>query len=925
MPETSIKITAKNLTKKAFSSIQQSLDKTTKHFQDLAKESSQANQGLIGSLNRLKGSLEANREGFQSVAIGAGAIAATTGLLTKSFVTAAMQMEKMKMGLIAVMGSSEAAEKQLAKLKEVAKLPGLGLQEAVQGATRLQVAGASAEEAAIQLTAFGSAVARAGGGRVELARVVEQIAQMSAKSEVLMEDFRPIVSLMPDVVKAMDSAFGTKQIEQIRDMGISSAEFIAGIITELGKLPSIGGTAANSIENLQDSIFELKASLGEALLPMVQRVINSISKIVNWFNQLSDTQKSIIAWGTAITAGLTTITAGIVALGIALPGIITGITTLATIAIPALGSALAFLAANPIVLATAAIAGLGLALGKLIDKLVVARMVANIEKETVRIAKTTEEYIKKVEDLKNEYSKLDKELQNIKSSSAELSSTQKNRIKEIEAEQKAIEKRLQYASKAGIIGATLPTRTIALPVAGEGIDKRQFALRQQEIQLIEDKHEKEYQLALLARDRNVANLKKELDNETKTAAEKSIIRQQIFTEDELLRKKFTEINARALESEIEQERKAREAIDKIRTEFSDKYATYNYEQQYSNLKITQELSNKYLSYNYEKQQEDTERRKQLLQDIFEHNKKLREQALKDEEKETQRRLQLLQRILEHNRKIHAEQAKNLEDLQERTPGFIKLSSDVMSGQRTLGKKPSDMSERIGSQLAQQISVVPTDLIDIYQERKQIESDAQDELIQLEKEKQVRIDEIRQQGNLSHIERLRQLNQIEKQYAEQRKQIEIDTTKSKSAVFSDYVKNTVAGIGQIIAAELRRQAIMTGLTFAGTAIGGPLGGILVSAAGSMVAGGGFDNPKHDAIARSAGFMYGASFDNPNNDYRAQLRGTMKASQDLGERSASDMVDYFAKGFEQSAGNGNNEQPNQLQGVLGKIEQRLGETP
>jgi len=95
---------------------------------------------------------------------------------------------------------------------------------------------------------------------------------------------------------------------------------------------------------------------------------------------------------------------------------------------------------------------------------------------------------------------------------------------------------------------------------------------------------------------------------------------------------------------------------------------------------------------------------------------------------------------------------------------------------------------------------------------------------------------------------------------------------------------------------------------------------------VVFGPGFDNPKHDAIARSAGFMYGASFDNPVSDMQARLRGTMSASEKLGERSAKDMVTHFSKGFEQGAGRqGNQVHDNQLQGVLSRLEKQLSETP
>ena len=309
----------------------------SKAFSRSMRDAEQSVKGLGRSLSNAvremqQGTARAREfaDGLQTIGIGAGIVAGAAGLMTKSFIDSAVQMEKMRMGLRAVSGSAEEAEAQLARLRKVAELPGLGLQEAIAGATRLQVVGTSAEDAVKQLTAFGNAIARVGGGRAELARVVEQFAQMSAKSEVLMEDFRPIVSLMPDVITAMEAAFGTKQIEQIREMGISSQEFIAGVTEELLKLEPVGKTAANSMENLSDKMFNLKASLGEALLPVFIEILDKVSSAVDWFNQLSKTEKSMIAWGGAITAGLGTIVAGLSGMVLVIPKVITALKAMKT-------------------------------------------------------------------------------------------------------------------------------------------------------------------------------------------------------------------------------------------------------------------------------------------------------------------------------------------------------------------------------------------------------------------------------------------------------------------------------------------------------------------------------------------------------------------------------------------------------------------
>jgi len=80
--------------------------------------------------------------GFSAPLIAAGAAAIKAG----------SDMESLTMGLKAVMKSSEATATEMAKLREVAKLPGLGLEEAVKGTIRLQILGNSAVAGARTLT-----------------------------------------------------------------------------------------------------------------------------------------------------------------------------------------------------------------------------------------------------------------------------------------------------------------------------------------------------------------------------------------------------------------------------------------------------------------------------------------------------------------------------------------------------------------------------------------------------------------------------------------------------------------------------------------------------------------------------------------------------------------------------------------------------
>jgi tape measure domain-containing protein len=180
-------------------------------------------------------------------------------------VSSAMKMESLEKGLIAVSGSSEAAQAQLERLKEVAKLPGLGLEEAVQGSVNLQAAGFSAEEAEASLQAFGNALATVGKGRAELDGVILALGQIQSKGKVSAEEINQLAERVPQIRQVMVEAFGTAVPEEIGKAGISAKEFVNTVTTELLKLPQVTGGLGNAFENLQDATTTSLARIGDGI------------------------------------------------------------------------------------------------------------------------------------------------------------------------------------------------------------------------------------------------------------------------------------------------------------------------------------------------------------------------------------------------------------------------------------------------------------------------------------------------------------------------------------------------------------------------------------------------------------------------------------------------------------------------------------
>lgn len=256
---------------RATKQIASSMDDAGKRASGLGSVLSSLGRGALGALQGM------------ATAVGAGAV----GILGLAGVAvkASADMDSLKRALTAVAGSSEEAERQLARLKEVAKAPGLGLKEAIQGSIRLQAAGFSAQLAERALKAFGNAVAASAGGKEELDGVTVALAQIASKGKISAEEIMQLAERIPQIRKAMQAAFGTSDTEALQEMGIGAEEFVGKIVTELEKIPPVTGGAKNALENLGDAMFQAFAQAGDVinryLVPAIETVGNWLVWMVN--------------------------------------------------------------------------------------------------------------------------------------------------------------------------------------------------------------------------------------------------------------------------------------------------------------------------------------------------------------------------------------------------------------------------------------------------------------------------------------------------------------------------------------------------------------------------------------------------------------------------------------------------------------------
>lgn len=197
------------------------------------------------------------------------------------------EIDALKRGLTAVMGEAADTEAEFIKLREVAKLPGLGLEEAVRGSVNLQAIGLNADEARKAMSAFGNAIATIGGGKENFDLAIRGFSQLTNAAKPLQQDLYQIANQLPQVNRLMIDTFGSNRAEDLAAMGMSGKQLANFLVTELGKLPPVAGGIKNAFENMGDSIKISLAKVGESLEKNFN-ISGKIEALASWLLNLAD-------------------------------------------------------------------------------------------------------------------------------------------------------------------------------------------------------------------------------------------------------------------------------------------------------------------------------------------------------------------------------------------------------------------------------------------------------------------------------------------------------------------------------------------------------------------------------------------------------------------------------------------------------------
>lgn len=199
-------------------------------------------------------------------------------------------------------GGAKEGAASLAHLIEIAKLPGIGLEEAQTAYLRLRSLKISGDEATHMMVQLSNAIALAGGGTEEFNRVGVQMAQILGKPVVMQQDLNVIAESLPMIRTLMQDAFGETTAEGIRKLDISTRDFVDGLIQAMETLPRAQDNLKNTIEKVGTSWSLFKASFVNRDFTM--EVLNAWGDMLDEMTALLE-GKATMDWPGAMKAFLT--------------------------------------------------------------------------------------------------------------------------------------------------------------------------------------------------------------------------------------------------------------------------------------------------------------------------------------------------------------------------------------------------------------------------------------------------------------------------------------------------------------------------------------------------------------------------------------------------------------------------------------------
>lgn len=275
---------------------------------------------------RLSGMFAGATQASQQFAVALATAAAAVGALGYSGLKTAGELESAQQGFKALLGSAEAAEITMARIKKEAAATPFELQGLVQGTQALAAITKDGDAAIDILLDVGKAVAISGKGQAELNNVIMNLQQVASTGKVMEIDIRQFQRAIPvfnDILAAADLT--TDQLKEADN----AAELLFGAFKKAGEA---GGMTAEGFTAQAGTFNQLMSNLSDTFTIFMSDFVQATGifdaakeALAGFIDYISANQSTIIEFARNAIAWLKEN-------GVVLAGVIAGALTPAFIA-----------------------------------------------------------------------------------------------------------------------------------------------------------------------------------------------------------------------------------------------------------------------------------------------------------------------------------------------------------------------------------------------------------------------------------------------------------------------------------------------------------------------------------------------------------------------------------------------------------------
>lgn len=207
------------------------------------------------------------------------------------------------------LGSAEAAEEAVQKIKEESKVSPFDTSELIQANQMLITTGVSADESRKTISALSDAIALTGGSNDTLSRMASNLQQIKNVGKASSVDIKQFGMAGIDIYGILADYTG-KTTAQVKEMDITYEDLSAALqmaASEGGKYfggqAEMANTLSGQVSKIKKSFQDLLGELSKSLFPTIKKFAEGIQGLVDWFSNLDDKQKEFITKiGLIITA-----------------------------------------------------------------------------------------------------------------------------------------------------------------------------------------------------------------------------------------------------------------------------------------------------------------------------------------------------------------------------------------------------------------------------------------------------------------------------------------------------------------------------------------------------------------------------------------------------------------------------------------------